>query len=553
MKLKYLLILIFVLLSCIPLFVGLQYLNQTAGAHYRALFEDHLSSLSLIAKKRVLATVERFKDNTALVSSRTQMRISLGRWNQDGDPVHVTKIRQILNDAKHGLSQIKEIQVYDRQGVFVAGSGADPDGELALDPRSAKETITLQRAGSDIVLVSTAPLILNHETVGFIRLEFYSNFLTDMVRDRSGLGETGEWLVAVRDENGDALFAVPLKYDHAAAFNRTVSKERLDVPITQALLGNERLMANAPDYLETPVMASTRYIPGLDWGLVAKVNEAEVSSLVSRNDTLILVAEVIIIVVAICVGVLLSVFVSGPIEKLRAHTSKVAKGRFDPPPELGGWREVKDLATHFAFMVQALKELNESLQAKVEERTRELNDANRMLENLVTEDPLTGLRNRRHFDERYAQEFGRAKRHAHDLTVVMLDLDHFKSVNDTYGHSTGDEVLKRVASHLKSTIRDSDILARLGGEEFCLALPESAEASCMSFLERIRGEIADMEFAADGKVFRVTCSFGVAGLDADVESKDILLERADAALYHAKQSGRNRVVRHGEVAEISNG
>ncbi len=552
MKLKHLLILIFVLITSIPLFVGLQYLNQTAGAQYRMLFEEHLSSLSLIAKKRVLATVDRIRDNTALVSSRTQMRISLEKWNEDGEPAHLVRIRKILNDAKHGLSRIKDIDVFDPQGVLVASSNAGPGPEAPLDiERAKRKSISLEERRSEVLLVSTAPLVLNHETVGYIRMEFFSDFLTDMVRDRSGLGETGEWLVAVRDDNGDALFAVPLKYDHSAAFMRVVPKEREDVPITQALLGNERVMGYAPDYLEVPVMASTRYIPELDWGLVAKVSEAEVNRLVSRNDTLIYLAELVIIVVSILVGVGLSMFVSGPIEKLQAHTSKVAKGDLQPPPELGGWREVKDLAAHFAVMVQALKEMNESLQTKVEARTKELNDANEKLERLATEDPLTGLNNRRVFEQRYGQEFGRAKRHGHDLTLVMLDIDHFKAVNDTYGHLIGDEVLKRVAAHLKATARASDILARIGGEEFCMVLPESPENSCVTFLERLRSDIAEMEFDADGRSFRVTCSFGIAGLSADVEGRDVLMEKADAALYYAKQTGRNRVIRHADLAEVS--
>lgn len=550
MRLKYLLILIFILITSIPLFVGLQYINQTAGAQYRSLFEEHLSSLSLIAKKRVLATVDRIRDNTALVSSRTQMRISLNKWNQDGDPAHLVQIGKILNDAKYGLSRIKDIDVFDPQGTLVASTFAGTGREMPINvERANRKSISLEASQSDVSLVSIAPLLLNHETVGYIRLEFFSDFLTDMVRDRSGLGETGEWLVAVRDDNGDALFAVPLKYDHAAAFTRVVPKEREDVPITQALLGNERVMSHAPDYLEVPVLASTRYIPELDWGLVAKVSEKEVNSLVSRNDMLIYLAELAIIVVSILVGVGLSMFVSSPIEKLQAHTSRVAKGDLLPPPELGGWREVKELASHFAVMVQAVKEMNESLQTKVEARTRELNDANEKLEQLAMEDPLTGLNNRRVFDERFRQEFGRAKRHKHDLTVVMLDIDHFKSVNDTYGHPVGDEVLKRIAAHLKATVRASDILARLGGEEFCMVLPESPEKSCVTFLERLRSDISEMEFVTEGRTFRVTCSFGVAGLVADVVSRDVLTERSDAALYQAKQTGRNRIVRYSEISE----
>lgn len=126
-----------------------------------------------------------------------------------------------------------------------------------------------------------------------------------MVNDHSGLGTTGEWLFAVRDENGDALFAVPLKYDRKAAFNRKVSKERFDVPITQALLGNEIIMDMAPDYLEKPVLASTRYIPSVDWGLVAKINESEISSIVSNTYHLHLKLGVLILLSALFIGAII--------------------------------------------------------------------------------------------------------------------------------------------------------------------------------------------------------------------------------------------------------
>lgn len=542
LKLKYLLIIVFIVLSAIPLFAGLQYLNEQAGIHYRNQFEEHLASLSFIAKKRVLTTVDRIQDNTALVSSRTQMRISLDQWNRTGTDENLTKISRTISDAKHGLTHLKEITIYDRKGMPVASTSTSPPTEVIDPEHFDKPNIALGKEGRHVLAFSTAPLVLDHAVVGYIQIIFYTEFLTDLTKDRIGLGNSGEWLFAVRDDNGDAVFAVPLKYDHLAAFRKRVPKERVDVPITQALLGNEIIMEHAPDYRDVPVLASTRYIADLDWGLVAKIDEAEVNQLVSRNRAIIYATAFIIVIVAIGAGVALSVFISGPIEKLKLYSSSIASGSPAPPPNVGGWQEARELTTHFTYMVDTLRKLNESLNDQVAERTRELFEANKQLEMLATQDPLTGLHNRRYFDERFKEEFERAKRYGHQMAVVILDIDHFKSINDTYGHDFGDLVLKKVSEFIKNAARESDVLARIGGEEFSLILPVTVEGAPGAFLERLRSEIAGLEFSSGNRTVQVTCSFGVAYISDETKDSDALLKRADLALYKAKSDGRNCVV-----------
>jgi diguanylate cyclase (GGDEF)-like protein len=544
MKLKYLLISAFVILSAIPLFAGLHYLNERSGERYRFQFEEHLSALSSIAKKRVISMVDRVRDNTALIASRTQMRISLAAWNETGEQQHRERISRIINDTKNSLTDLQDIQLYDTAGklvVSIKSELSNPEIDVASFD---KPVIGMSKVNDLTLIVSTTPLSLESRRVGYLRILFYNDIMTDLVLDRAGLGDTGEWLFAVRDENGDALFAVPLKYDHKAAFERRVSRDRVDVPITQALLGNERIMSAAPDYRETPVLASTRYIETLDWGLVAKVDESEVNDLVNRNRQIIYITEIAIVIAAIIAGVFLSIFISGPIERLRSYSSRVAAGSLETPPQVGGWHEVKELTSDFARMVATLRDLNEDLNVKVEERTKELFDAYKKLEILAIQDSLTGLHNRRYFDERYVQEFERARRYGHRLAVVMLDIDHFKAVNDTYGHDFGDKVLKGISGILKNAARASDIVARIGGEEFCLILPEASESSSTAFLERLRIEIEETMFETESKPapVSVTCSFGITYLNDDIGNAEELLKMADSALYTAKETGRNKVV-----------
>lgn len=162
------------------------------------------------------------------------------------------------------------------------------------------------------------------------------------------------------------------------------------------------------------------------------------------------------------------------------------------------------------------------------------------LRRLATTDPLTGLSNRRHFFERGAQELRRAARYRRPLALLMLDIDHFKSVNDRYGHEAGDAVLRDLAERLRAGLRTSDLAGRIGGEEFAVLLPETTAEQAELLAERLRAAIAADPLGPD---LGITVSLGVAlAVPASEETLDPVLRRADAALYRAKAGGRNQVV-----------
>ena len=169
---------------------------------------------------------------------------------------------------------------------------------------------------------------------------------------------------------------------------------------------------------------------------------------------------------------------------------------------------------------------------------------NARLEQLAQTDPLTQLLNRRALTERINAEMERALRYDSTMALLMIDLDHFKQVNDTYGHLVGDDVLRDVAQLLHDTIRTSDIVARYGGEEFLVLLPETDDEGAESFAERIRAAVEGHGFASESLAnpLRLTASVGVAVFPAArIESVEDLFSRADAALYRAKADGRNCV------------
>ncbi|MBI5165621.1 MAG: diguanylate cyclase [Magnetospirillum sp.] len=165
----------------------------------------------------------------------------------------------------------------------------------------------------------------------------------------------------------------------------------------------------------------------------------------------------------------------------------------------------------------------------------------RELRRLATTDPLTGSFNRRHFMASASRELDRSLRHDHRLSVVMLDIDHFKRINDAHGHAIGDEALKMLVNDCRDELREHDTLGRLGGEEFAVLLPETAFAAAMEAAERLRLRVAAIRVPLpDGESLSFTSSLGVAAFAGDY-NVEALLARADAALYRAKASGRNRV------------
>ncbi len=202
-----------------------------------------------------------------------------------------------------------------------------------------------------------------------------------------------------------------------------------------------------------------------------------------------------------------------------------------PSPEgyADRWVDVMGSVTVVAAVVQTLAQRND-----------------RLLDQLAGEartDPLTGLLNRRGFDERAAVEIAHARRDAISLAVASFDLDHFKKINDRFGHDTGDRVLSHLGAVLVANAREIDVVARIGGEEFVVLLPGAAVAGAVEFTERIRHAIAE----STSELPVVQVSAGVAASTEPVEIAD-LLQQADAALYSAKRGGRNRTNVYASIA-----
>ena len=192
-----------------------------------------------------------------------------------------------------------------------------------------------------------------------------------------------------------------------------------------------------------------------------------------------------------------------------------------------------------------LREAKEELEARVAERTRKLESTNALLQQMATHDALTGCFNRHHFFDVAEREYALAVRHQQPLSVIMLDADHFKQINDTHGHLIGDQALRCIADTCHLTLRATDILARYGGEEFVVLLPNTDQEGAFQIAERIRLQVENTQMKTEAGAINCTISLGVATCSPECCYNDLkpLLQVADDALLRAKREGRNRVYR----------
>ena len=281
------------------------------------------------------------------------------------------------------------------------------------------------------------------------------------------------------------------------------------------------------------VLGTVDEVPRVDWAVVTEIplNEAYAPVRRLRNVTLLVVSLLLVIVGSIAYA--LGVLIVRPLDRLSTGAAKVASGDLSVGLPVTGGGEVGYVTQVFNDMVNKLRSGREAL----DEASEELRTQNLELERLSVTDGLTDLTNRRRAMEIFTEEIERAERQDHTLGVLMMDVDHFKNYNDTYGHVEGDAVLRGVAKSVKQATRGIDTPARYGGEEFMVLLPECDVQGALEAAERIRHRLSEEEFHGGN----VTMSIGVAAYPEHGGTPDALIRAADAALYHAKEKGRDRV------------
>lgn len=308
-----------------------------------------------------------------------------------------------------------------------------------------------------------------------------------------------EWLKAKRI--GENLLALPNPLGNAAA---VADMKRMDAHIDHAEDNLDRIHD----------LAQRRSTEQLD----------QARSVVQDVLFFITVIFSLALAMAAVSGFGLARAILAPLRALEEGANRLGAGDLSHRVKVDGQDELVQLAGTFNAMAERL----EKNQAALEE--------------LSVRDGLTGLYNHREFHRRLGEELARHRRYSRPFSLLMLDIDHFKAVNDTHGHQAGDDVLRVMAERIRQEIRPSDQLARYGGEEFAVLLTETSGYQALAAAERIRAAIAAQPIAtADGREISITVSVGVAAFPEDADSAERSIAAADQALYAAKKAGRNRV------------
>ncbi len=235
------------------------------------------------------------------------------------------------------------------------------------------------------------------------------------------------------------------------------------------------------------------------------------------------------------------------LKSVNEHDREISKGgsRLEELSSEVSSNDIKNILNMIMREVESLKDVNRKFIRKLEEQRDEIEKLKAELKRAKEEaniDPLTGLRNRRSFERALAEFFRDYGKFGYPFSVIVLDLDNFKRINDTYGHMAGDKVLKEIGNILKNYLRAKDVPARTGGEEFAIILPGITKEEAMKVAERLRKVIANYTVDYEGIKINPTASFGVAEVSQGVSSAEDVLKRADENLYKAKSAGKNMVV-----------
>lgn len=261
-----------------------------------------------------------------------------------------------------------------------------------------------------------------------------------------------------------------------------------------------------------------------------------------KRDAGVLVVATMLLV-AVALDWILRRLVASRITKLAQTAGALSAGRLTVRANASGKDEIAALGHSFNRMAGALQHYTDDLEQIISERTDDLQKANRRLEQLAITDQLTGLANRRHFDENARRALEVARRNERPLSVVLADADSFKTINDRHGHAVGDAVLQCIARVMADNARKADLVARVGGEEFAVLMPEAGVGLARQGAERMREALertVHLQVPQLGDS-AMTASFGVAAYERADDRLEDLLSAADTALYRSKTAGRNRV------------
>ncbi|MBU2498801.1 MAG: diguanylate cyclase [Proteobacteria bacterium] len=447
------------------------------------------------------------------------------------------RLMDYLKSVKEKFIDYEELMVIDASGKVVATSfEGETNVTMPQDWRKraqARKSIIsspfLDQTHKTGVMVIAEPIAPVHDQfLGVLAAKLNFRGIAEILKNYS-LDKTDE-IYLINKEGALLVSSQPL----SSGF----MEDRLKKSTAALLYAREAVRLNYSSHNGRGVVGTLKKVSQMDFGVVAEKERekayADISEL--HNLTIALVAGLLLVIGLM--AYLLGLTIVYPLNRLISGADKVSAGDldFDLPVMSGG--EVGHMTRVFNHMVGRLRESRAELDA-INETLRE---RNKELHEISIRDSLTSLYNRRHLMETLSTEVTRSRRYRRPFALLMIDIDHFKQYNDTYGHLAGDDVLRMMAAAFKNSVRGCDYAARYGGEEFAMMLPETGPDGAMQTAERIRTKVEKELFTCDEQTVKITVSIGISTFPENGDDLNALISSADAALYQAKEEGRNRVI-----------
>ncbi len=374
---KLILAFLFSALSLVILTNGLFYVSAKKNLTRQIL--NHLESVASIQHHRLHGIVAQNMERWGLVASRTQLRIILEQFSRDPKREYQHRMNTILRDAMEPINDFKDISLFTLDGTIIASTDAEKIGENHADAVyfvQGRQKISVDHFFFDkdkrLMVALTGPLHLQNKVIGVLVIESVVENIASSIGDYTGLGNTGETILAKRDEHGDALFLMPTRFDKQAALRLVIPKEEKDKPITQIFLGIFDVLSDSVDYRGIPVLAATRLVEDSDWGIVVKIDRDEAFAPVRQMRNLLVLVVVASLIFVILVALYFSRSITQPIIKLTEVAKNIAQGQVAGRADETLRDETGVLAKAFNTMTDNLITTHKNLESKVKQlRERE--------------------------------------------------------------------------------------------------------------------------------------------------------------------------------------
>ncbi len=370
----------------------------------------------------------------------------------------------------------------------------------------------------------SAPLSdLEGKLIGVIVAEVVADYFFNQVQDSKGLGMTGETLIGKKI--GDSvLFLSGLKYDKKARLSKRVRfGERVALPIQNAANGITGSGLSV-DYRGAEVFAAWRPVMTVGWGIVAKIDSSEVLKPMAEVRKGIVTTGLMLLAFAVLSSIVLSKILTNPIGSIKRQLQEIKDGNLDYHATVSTSDELSILSHNISEIASEMRERTKSSEKMTHQATHDL---------------LTGLANRPQLYKRLEAAVDNAKKSGGMFGVLFVDLDGFKPVNDSYGHEIGDMLLRSVATRLSGCVRDYDMVARYGGDEFIVVIEDVKNRENLSKIANTILKHMSDEFLLEGHSITIGASIGISIYPKDGTSPADLIRTADGAMYKAKMGGKN--------------